>query len=345
MPYARVERPNDFMSGAVGNMLRRANWDLSILRPIEPQTRAEKVALERAGRLSANALLSKDEWIFFDQQLVEVARETLVGIADLRSTPSLVRPLGGLGTLTVEWEKLSDMTAANIGMSPRTAGEKDTSTYTLTGVPVPVIWKDFEIEMRRSEASRRRGDSLDTTQIMTSTKLVAEKLEDVLFNGSSVKSDSRVIYGYTTHPDINTGSAAGDFGTISNIYPTISSMVTALEADHYNGPYILYVATTQYGEMRQIYTDGSPETAMSRVMRGFPQIRAIRRSERLAAGSLVMVQMTNDVVQLGLAEDVRVVQWSEYGGFTEQFKVMTAQVPIIKSDANGQSGICKFTGA
>jgi len=321
--------------GSIPAKLAASGMDISALRSYEGQI---------VNGIRVNALLRKDEWIELDNAVVDVARAQLNGIADLR-TANLVQNLGGLGTLISEYEKLQDMGDADVSMSGVTTGDRDTVGFAVAGVPVFITHKDFQLNIRRLLASRNTGQGLDTTQVAVATRKVADKLENILFNGLSLTVDGYPVYGYTTHPDVNTGTAAGDFGTITNIYPTINNMVTAAEADNYFGPYTLYVARTQYGEMRQIYSDGSGQTAIQRCLDGIPALTAIKPSSVLADGSLVLVTMQRDVVDLAIAQDIAVVEWDTMGGMVSNFKVMTAQVPRIKSDSAGRSGIVYFTGA
>lgn len=268
----------------------------------------------------------------------------LNGIADLR-TYGLVQPLGGLGTILSGYEQLSDLTDANVDMSGVTPGEEDTPEFTEISVPVPIIHKDFRVNIRRLEASRRLGDALDTTAAQIATRKVTEMAEYILFRGSSMKVNTNAIYGYTTHPSRNIFAAVGDFGTISNIFPTINGMVQAAEADFFYGPFGLYVSGNQYAEMRAVYSDGSGQTAMQRCLEAIPSLKFIKPADQLADGSLVLTQLTRDVVDLALAQDIVVVQWDAMGGMVELFKVFSAMVPRIKADADGRCGVVHATGA
>lgn len=294
--------------------------------------------------LRTNALLRHEEWLELDKAVVDVARQRLNGIADLR-TYGLIQPLGGLGTILSGYEQMGDMSDANVDMSGVTPGEEDKVDFSLVSVPVPIVHKDFRVNVRQLEASRRLGDRIDTTQAEVAARKVRDMLEYILFRGSAVKVNRNSIYGYTTHPNRNTGAAAGDFGTITNIYTTALLMIAALEADHFYGPYGLYVANTQFGEMRAVYTDGSGQSAVDRILKNLPEIKFVKPSEQLAAGSLVMTQLTKDVVDLAVAQDIVNVQWSEMGGLTSRFKVMCAMVPRIKADSEGHCGVAHFTGA
>lgn len=294
--------------------------------------------------LRTNALLRHEEWLEIDRVVVDIARARLVGIADLR-TYGLVHPLGGLGTILSAYEQMSDMSDANVDMSGVTPGEEDKIEFSQVSIPVPIVHKDFRLNIRQLEASRRLGDGLDTTQAQVATRKVTEALESMLFNGVTMKVNANAIYGYTTHPNRNIYSAAGDFGTISNIFPTVNGMVAAAEADNYYGPFGLYVASTQYAEMRANYTDGSGQSAIQRCLESIPNLGFIKPATSLAAGSLVLVTFVADVVDLAVAQDIVPIEWEAEGGLVQHFKTMCAMVPRIKADVDGKSGIVHATGA
>jgi uncharacterized linocin/CFP29 family protein len=295
-------------------------------------------------KFRTNSVLRKDEWELLDTRIVDIAKHRLVAVGDVRAA-GLVHNLGSFGVSISQYEKLSDMTEANVDMDGGTAGEEDRVAYELVSIPVPIIHKNFRIGLRTLEASRRLGQSLDTTQAEKAARLVADQLEYILFYGASgVVVNGQQLYGLTNQPHVNTVSGA-DWGTITNIYSNVNSAVIANEADNYFGPYALYVAKTQFGEMRAIYTDGSGETALERVLRGFAgTITSIKPADTLSAGTAVLVQLTRDVVDLAVGVDVSTVQWETRGGFFQHFKIFGAMAPRVKSDYDGKSGVCVITG-
>jgi len=56
-----------------------------------------------------------------------------------------------------------------------------------------------------------------------------------------------------------------------------------------------------------------------------------------------MVQMTSDVARAINGMPITTVQWESAGGMRLNFKVMAIQVPQIRSDYDGNSGICHAT--
>ena len=297
----------------------------------------------KVNSLRTNAVLRHEEWLELDAALIEVARPRLRIVEDLRAA-GLVHNLGGLGTIMTGYEKASDISAASVSMDGLAQSENDTIDFTEVQIPVPITHKDYRINLRKLEASRRLGESIDTMTARMAARQVAEQLEDAVFNGiSTINVNGQTITGLTNHADANSVSGS-DWGTIANIYTDCMAVVASLEAANFFGPYDMYVATVQYGQMRQIYADGSRESAMERVLRGIPQIRTIRVSDSLTAGSAVAFEMRADVIDLAIAQDMVNIEWETKGGWVMWHKVFAVMVPRVKSDYDGRSGVVNLTG-
>jgi len=290
-----------------------------------------------------NALLRRDEWLEIDAAVLDTVKTGLVGINDLINA-GLTKPLGGLGTLLSGYETVSEMTEADVSMDGDVPGEEDAVEYGENFVPIPIIHKDFRISIRKLEASRRMGESLDTTQVRSATRVVREKMEAMLFNGLTKQLAGYPIYGYTNHPNRITGTAVGDFGTAGNGYKTMVKALGALGALGFNGPFNVYLAQTQYNELFNLISTSYERNEYQVIVDGLPQISSLKPSFDLTAGELVFVQMDRETIDLAIAEDVTPVQWAEMGGFISKFRVMTALAPRIKSDFNSVVGVLHYTG-
>ena len=201
-----------------------------------------------AAALRTNTLLNKDEWIQFDQVVIDVARQRLNGVADVINAGLTFGLEDALGVTQVEWEVMSDMTAAQHSMDGITRGERDRVDFTLKNLPVYITHKDFGLSLRHLRASRRMGQPLDTTQAAIAARLVADKIESSLFNGPGITVGTSTAYGYLNHPNINaiTYSGTGELWdapgkTGQEIMDDVMSMINALHADNFFGPYNLYV--------------------------------------------------------------------------------------------------------
>lgn len=296
-----------------------------------------------------NSFLDKREWAALDRAIIQAVHLRLNGVQHLRDR-GLVRSTT-LAEMLSQWRVASERTAANVNMDGRSAVNKDRADKKVYGTPVPIISADYTIGRRELLASRSLGAGLDTTEASEAAQSVAEKGEDILFNGASgivVGSDS--VVGYTTLSARDTDTAAnyggGDFGTISNIVPTFLGMLNALSAKRYHGPFLAYVSDTQYHQMLEYYTDGSGQMALDRV-KALPQIADVYPSDFLvsATGEVVLVQATPNVVQLIVGLELMNREWESPDGTELNYKVMMAIAPKLVTDFSGNAGIGHATGA
>lgn len=314
-----------------------------------------EVLLRTPRGLVVNSALRKDEWEELDRSVLQAAQAPLAMVNRFQAA-GLVRRLGGLGTLIAQYNKVGEMTQANVSLSGTAIGDKDLLDYDLTGVPVPVIFKEFEINQRYLESSRRSGDAIDTLNGQAAARVVGEKVENLLISGdTSINLNGNTIYGLTTHPDRNTLAAsavsgvtnAGDFGTLGNIVPVVSAAISMARADNYRGPYGIFIADDQYDQLTmQFYSDGSGQSALQRIM-GIPNISFVDSSAWLTSGQMVLVNMSSEVIELAYVPaywPIVNLEWTSGDGMQSMFKVMTVFTPIVKSDYGNRSGIVHVSG-
>lgn len=319
---------------------------------------------EDRAEIASNAVtLEKDEWETLSDRMVQVYRSRLVGVQDLRNA-GLVRNIS-LATQVDLWQKLSDFTDAEMTMDGETRSEEDSTTYQTEGVPVPITHKDFRISERALRASRQLNNDLRTDDVANATRQVVERLEYTLFQGwtpsfTDSDSDSYTLYGYTSHPDRNSLTAAnnsniGDWSNAGpgetnagNIRSTVVEMLNTLDDDNRTGGgFWLYIAPQQWREFRStIDSNGDGNlTVRERITDEFDQeIGDVKRAEYLNDGNAVMVDPSPDVVELAEAEDVQTIEWQSGSGMTNHYKVMAAMAPELKSDSESKSGIAHATG-
>lgn len=302
-------------------------------------------------QIAANATtLEEDEWETLSDTMVQVYQAELVGIQDLQSA-GLTRNVS-LATKVDLWQEINEFTEADVSMDGESYSEEDRTTYSTTGVPIPIIHKDFRVSDRELQSSRRLNNDLRTDGIAAATRAVSEMLEDILFTGwnptvRDSDGDTFTLYGYTDHPDRNTVTGS-DWGTAGNIRTDIVSMIDSLDTNNRTGGgFWMYVAPPQWREFRSaVDPDGDGNlTVRQRVLEEFDsEIGMVRRADRLPDGEAVMVDPSPDVVELAMAEDVQTVEWQSGSGMTNYFKVMAAMAPEIKSDDNSNSGVVHTTG-
>lgn len=287
--------------------------------------------------------LRKDEWVAFDEALVEAAAIRLRGVADLLGAGLTIPVNNAMGKTVLEYERVTDMNPALVSMDGAVRTENDRQEFGIDSIPLPITHKDFFINLRTLTASREKGEALDTTQIRTAGRLVAEETERMLFLGGKTFGGS-TIRGYTTHPDRNLATfiANGNWAAVAktgaNILDDVLDMITRAQADRMYGPYWLYVPQNSSVKLEDDFKANSDKTIRQRLLE-IDGIRAVRTVDQLTANNIILVQATVDVTAMVEGIPLQTVQWDIEGGFVINFKAFQIAIPLIRSDSEGRSGV------
>jgi hypothetical protein len=296
----------------------------------------------RTQRIMVNATLRRDEWKALDAALLGIAEQRLGGAQDLIDA-GLVYTLGNaMGTTVLEYHDVSDAMEAVMTMDGVTRGQGDRPVFTHTYLPIPIIHVDYEINARELAASRGLGNPLDTINVERAGRRVLEKVEDMLFTSTSYAWGGGTIYSYLNFPDRNTYSlgTAWDSDTAANILADVIAMKQASINDLHYGPWVLYIPTAYETTLDEDYSVSgqSLKTIRQRIL-DIEGIKKIKVVDRLTANNVLLVELKSDTVRLVRGMGLQNIEWSTEGGMVTKFKVMTIQVPQIRSDANGRCGI------
>jgi hypothetical protein len=166
--------------------------------------------------------------------------------------------------------------------------------------------------------------------------------------------------GLLNAPNVNTQSLtaaswspAHPVGT--TILAQVQAMIATLQADKKFGPYRLYVGTGISNALDNDYsTSTNTVTTIRQRLLQIDGLEAIRTADLLPAGTavtdpigakIVLVQMTSDVVDMVVGQPPTVIPWTSLDGFTIHNLVMAIMIPRVRSDYDGNSGICVGTTA
>lgn len=315
-------------NATVAQRLLASNLDIMCLKPVLG--------------FHANATLRKDEWEALDAAAIGSFLDTLNAVNDLRSR-GLVQNLGGMGVLLSQYNRLSEMNRAQVSMWASIDAQQSGIEMDLVGVPIPVIFSEFQLDIRFLAVSRRGGTPIDTLQADEAGRVVADELEHILFNGNSTVWGGTPIYGYLNHPNRNTAGGA-TWGTATNIYPNVLTMFGALMADNVPGPYMLYLNHDQYVETLVLSDTTNQISVRQSILNSLPDLLDIKRNNKVPSGQGVMVSLDRRTVDLAVAEDFMPVEWESRGGLTTHYRGMTIAAPRVKADYNGRCGIYHITG-
>lgn len=311
----------------------------------------------RVLQINQAGTLRRDEWKQLDEAVLKVAESRLGGFQDLIDA-GLVYNLGNaMGTTVLEYHDISDTDlSADITMDGITRAQGARPQFTTNYLPIPIVHADYEINARVLAASRNLGNPLDTTMAERAARKVQEKLELMLFGDTTYSYGGGTIYSYMNFPSANTETeVASILGTNAStilvpwnaadgtkIVQQVIAMKQASLNDKFFGPWNLYIPPAYETILDEDYqvSGGKVITIRDRLM-AISGIKNIRVIDFMPADTVLLVQMTSDVVRVVRGMGLQNVEWSTEGNMVTKYKVMTIQVPQIRADQEGKCGIVR----
>jgi uncharacterized linocin/CFP29 family protein len=323
---ANVGTVENFLQGGgdIAHKLIQNNMDISSLRN--------------------NATLTYDAWKKIDTSVLREYQIRLQGVADLQAK-GLTFQTDVLSQTVLQYQDESAITDAELNMDGVNKTDRDRPEYDTNFLPLPIISKDFSFSAREIAASRQNGNGLDVRMAEKAARKVAEKAEEMLFQGaSSYTAGGGTIYGYEDATNRNTGSvtAAWASATGAQILTDTIAMKNAAIADRKYGDWTMYVSTNIEGNLDQNFTTNYPVTIRQRILQvaGITDVKVV---DKMTAGGILLVSMQSDVVRLVQGMPITTLEWSTDGGMMVHFKVMTILVPQIFEDQSNRSGIIHYS--
>jgi uncharacterized linocin/CFP29 family protein len=232
-------------------------------------------------------------------------------------------------------------------MAGVTRGEQDTLEYTLKSMPLPIIHKEFTINIRKLHASRRLGQPIDTAQADMAARLVAEKIEAMIVEGHATQVGSAVIYGIDTVPNAKpiTMSGTTDWDTDATGAEMLADVLAATAAlsnspNFMFGPYALLVNQATWNRLQEDYSvSGNSHMSNLQRLQMVDGIATVLPSVNVPAAHAYVVQLTSDVIDIVDGLQPTVVQWESMGGLQTHFKIMAIMIPRLRWTQALQSGI------
>ena len=292
--------------------------------------------------LRTNDTLLFDEWKELDSAIIASFQQRLTGVADLLSRNLVYNVKKGLAATVLGFQDASDVNDAEMNMDGINRGQRDRQEYNISYLPLPIIHKDFQFSIREIQESRNGSRPLDTSMAELCARKIAEKAEDLLFNGSSLYSyGGGTIYGYTDFPNANSFSlVSGGWAaaTGEQIIADIIEMKQVSINDRRYGPWVLYIPTNYESVMDNDFKSNSDKTTRQRILE-IGGIQDVKVSDTLSSDNVLLIQMQSDTARIVQGLSVKTVQWDIEGGMAINFKVMAIIVPQIRADQSGRSGI------
>jgi hypothetical protein len=334
--------------------------------PVREEVPLAKIAA-RGIPIENATFFRKDQWVAIDDAVYMAARERLSAWSDLLGKVSYGN-FDAMSKLTLEYYAMDDAGEAVVDMDALTDARNDRPQMKLRSLPLPITHSDFSFSARELAISRGgRGIALDTTMAEMAGRRVAEAIERTLIGiddgiqfgtvttGQWAHDGNSQIYGYLNHPSRSTKTNL-TIPTGANPQATIADILAMREtliANKFYGPYTIYYSTDwdQYLDLDYAFVNGTnwatnPTKTLRQRILDIEGVTALKRLDYLTptatnshAFTMIMVQMTKDVIMAVNGMDITTVQWESKGGLQINFKVMAIQVPRLMARYDGTMGV------
>lgn len=290
--------------------------------------------------------LRHEDFLIIQEKITEVRRRKLNGINDLMEA-GLAFPVS-ISDQIVGTENINEFTAAEQEQNP-TGYDNDDTVFGEIFVPNPITHKTFSVPWRQQGFAYKNSLGLSE-----SIRMVAERLEETLFNGNSniivnFNGVLQKIFGYTTHPDRGTATIS-DWNNVANNDVIVDENISNIGKMFANqggvemNSVVLYFPKNFKSAMDRDYVSGFPSKTVAQRIMDIPEIKSVKFAEKLADSNVLYVEMLERTVQLAVATDIVSVPHVKTNPMSAQsMTTYAAMVQIIKADSNGNTGILHAT--
>lgn len=318
------------------------------------------VGLKRSNKLSVgaskgtfrkNGTLRPREWEQFDTKIIDVTRQEAKAVGYIEGKGLTVQ--GSFGKTISTYARMSDVDTVTASMTPGANMEKDAQEFDEIGVNVPLLSGSFDIDDRTLEASRNWGESLDTTAAAALTKNIWITANEILFNGWKPSlGNGNPVYGFTNRPGALTGSITANSwnGTTTTGYGAtidkeFNAHIKSLAQKYYHGPFAVWVSNNIYTPLQRPFSEQYGGVTVMQHLMAYPQVEAVMNSDQLADNTVVIVQMTDDVVDIykGLDMTPTPIEF-QCAPMVSEYYLAYAFAPRVKVNYKDETGILVATG-
>jgi hypothetical protein len=307
--------------------------------------------------------LSDKAQVLVDKVPVQVGLERLAVVAALMEAGLTYDLPDPLSVTQLEWDQESKVGGARRTMLPTSRGENALIDRKHLRLPIYCTLGDFSMNIRLLKMSERVGAPLDTSTIEQEVRRVNESIEDATIYGATTLDGQQLVDSSYNVPGMLTPPGTANVTTLSvdwtaaNVIGTtgpamaadVLAMVAKANAANKFGPFMLVIGTTAGAVIQgqfSLYQTGTIQNMLESMKFGSPgqnlKIVIADRMPNTVGGptqQVALVQMTSDVIQIVNGQAPTVVPYTSLDGWTLFWTVLAIQVPRVRADYNGQSGI------
>lgn len=287
--------------------------------------------------------LRHEDFLMIQDTVVKVRRKALNGVEDLRAA-GLSFP-ASITDMIVGFENINEFQPAKRSMNPTNLQDNNTD-FAPAYAPLPITHQGWRIPWRQEGFAYKNQLGLSE-----SVRQVGESLEDMLFNGDTsivvnFAGANQTLFGYTTHPDIETATIS-DWSDIDANRTAIITESVEMVGQLYNSSsviqpnsIIMYVATDIWTGLQEDSSTAKGDRTLLERIKAITEIMDVKPSISLASEKVLLVEMSERTIQMATASDIVTIPHIKDSAIDDQvFTTYAAMTPLIKSDRNSKTGI------
>lgn len=316
----------------------------------EPKFKAQMV-----GQANASTLL-RDEWKYIDDAIGQARQKKMAFVNWLVSKGCVIDIPNGLGVTQYEWQNIGNLSGAEYSMDGLKQGDTDRVEYSSATIPLPIVSKNWRLNLRYLEESRRKGMPMDTYFMAETARIVTQFVENMMVNGTnSFKYGGDTLYGLLDSPNVEALTTGSGLFTVawndatatgSGILKDLLAMVQKANDNLHYGPFSLWVPQKYQGALALDYSTDYKGTIAMRLMET-GMLSDINYSDYFtqAGGKdrVVLIEANKENIAVVRGMEFRDFEWQSLGGWVMEHKVAGIYAPLIRKDAGGKTGIVKAT--
>lgn len=293
-----------------------------------------------------NALLRYDEWKTFDNEIAGITRKELVFVGSMVAAGLTYNLADPMSTTILAYQNMSGMSGAKIGMKP-TRSDFDNIDFGISQMPIPIIYKDVQLDARELAVSRRGGQPLDTIQHAEAAQCVAEAIEDLnLGQWGSYNFGGAELFGMLNSPTVHTVENITDWNaegkTNEDRYFDVKAMVQAARNELMASDLVLYISSDLVTYLDEDYKSEDVTTATislrDRLMK-LSGLTAIIEVPRMTANTLALLKKDKKRCRIITGMAPTLVEWSSPDQMQFMMRIMAVMLPNFRQDYNGVGGL------
>ena len=307
------------------------------------------------GQANASTLL-RDEWKYIDDAIGQARQKKMAFVNWLISKGCVIDIPNGLGVTQYEWQNIGNLSGAEYSMDGLKQGDTDRVEYSSATIPLPIVSKNWRLNLRYLEESRRKGMPMDTYFMSETARIVAQFVEKMMIMGTgSFKYGGDTLYGLLDSPNVEALTAGSGLFTVawndaavtgSGILADVLAMVQKANDNLHYGPFSLWLPQKYQVALALDYSDEYPKTIAQRILEtgAISDINYSDYFEQVGGKDvIVMLEANKENIAVVRGMEFRDFEWQTLGGWVIEHKVAGIYAPLIRKDAGSKTGIIKAT--